>query len=114
MSNQDALDEDELFTASMDHHIIQGQALERLMQNEDFKTIILEGYFEQKALASVSLLAVPQIKQRNERPDVMEDLIAISNLKYYFNQIEMFYEGAKNPILSDQEEEELEEEMSIN
>jgi hypothetical protein len=54
------------------------------------------------------LLAVPQIKKANERPDVMEDLIAISNLQYFFKQIDGFYEGAKDPVLSDQEEAELE------
>ena len=35
----------------------------------------------------------------------MEDLIAGSNLQYFFMQVDQFYEGAKNPILSDEEEE---------
>jgi hypothetical protein len=37
----------------------------------------------------------------------MEDLVASSNLAYFFKVIEHEYEGAKNPILSDDEEEEL-------
>ncbi len=44
------------------------------------------------------------MKARGERPNLMEDLIAISNLKYFFWQIKQAKEGALNPILSDEEE----------
>jgi len=59
-------------------------ALERLEGNEDFKTVILEGYFKDKAVNGVSLLASPQIKRNGARSDVMEALIAISQLEDYF------------------------------
>lgn len=100
--------EAELETIGQEHNLVMGEALERLKQNPDFKTVILEGYLEQKVLASVSLLAVPQIKDSGKRPEVMEDLVAASNLQYHFIVIENLYEGAKNPILSDEEEAELE------
>jgi len=101
--------QEELETIDTEHHMLMGEALERLRQNPDFKLVIETGYLREKALASVSMLAVPQIKQAGQRPDVFEDLIASSNLAYYFQTLENFHEGCKNPILSDAEEEELAE-----
>lgn len=108
MSNQD-----ELLTVpvEVDHNIAMGEALARLKKNPDFKKLVLDGYLKEKALASVSLLAVPQIKAEGRRTDLMEDLIASSNLSYWFMMVEQAYEGAKNPTLSDEEEAELQAEM---
>lgn len=99
----------ELLTVNIEHAVKMGEAWKRLQKNADFKKVIMDGYLNKKVLDSVSLLAVPQIKQRGERPEVMEDLISASNLQYYFMLIEHEYEGATQPILSDEEEEELEE-----
>ena len=106
MSNSEQ-EQIELETRSLEHAVVMGEAWKRLQRNSDFKKVILKGYLEQKALASVSLLAVPQIKEKGHRPDVMEDLVAISNLAYYFKIIEHEYEGATTPILSDDEEAEV-------
>jgi hypothetical protein len=106
MSNPEK-NEAELMTASLEHAIDMGEAWLRLQRNGDFKKIIVDGYLKEKVLASHSLLAVPQIKAQGHRQDVIEDLIASSNLKYFFQVIEHEYEGAKNPILSDEEEAEL-------
>lgn len=86
-----------------DHNIKMGEALNRLHKNEDFQTLIVEGYLKDKVQASVSLLAVPQIKQSGGRPDIMEDLVAASNLSYFFIMVENAYEAAVDPILTDQE-----------
>ncbi|MCP4487726.1 MAG: hypothetical protein GY820_10480 [Gammaproteobacteria bacterium] len=102
MSNSEQ-DQAELETASLEHAIGMGEAWKRLQRNGDFKKIIIEGYLKEKVLASVSLLAVPQIKQRGERPEIVEDLISASNLQYFFQIIEHQYEGATQPILSDDE-----------
>jgi hypothetical protein len=104
----------ELEMAEMDHHVKMGEALNRLRQNEDFKTLILHGYLEQSVLAKVSLLAVDQIKQQGRRPDIMEDLIAASNLQNFFLMIDNFYEGAKNPAMSDEELEEISAEQGAH
>jgi len=106
MSNSEQ-EQIELETRSLEHAVVMGEAWNRLQRNSDFKKVILKGYCESKAMASVSLLAVPQIKEKGHRPDVMEDLVAISNLQYYFKIIEHEYEGATSPILSDEEEEEI-------
>ncbi len=99
MSNQDVLE-----TIEIEHHLQMGEALNRLRENPDFQKVIMEGYLKDKVLASVSMLAVPQIAEQNRRPGVMEDLISASNLQYFFQMVDNFYEGAKNPILSDEEE----------
>jgi len=101
MSNQEQI---ELETIEVEHHRTMGEALIRLKENEDFKTVIMDGYLGQSVKSSVSLLAVPQIKAQGRRVDIMEDLVAASNLKYFFRMVENFYQGVVNPVLSDEEE----------
>ena len=62
-------------------------SLEALEKNEDFKRVILDGYFKDKAINGVSLLAVDQIKQSGARGDVMEQLVSISQLQDHFSTI---------------------------
>jgi hypothetical protein len=63
-------------------------SLERLKENKDFQRVILEGYFKDKAINGVSLLAQDGIVQGGHRSAVMEDLIAISSLEDFFITIE--------------------------
>lgn len=98
-----------LETVDVEHSILMGQALARLRATDDFKLVIDNGYICAKALASVSMLGVPQVQDRGERPKLMEELVAISNLQFYLRQIELFYASAKAPVMSDDEELELAE-----
>jgi len=77
----------ELETIETQYWVDQAEALERLMKNKDFKTVILEGFFKDRAINGVSMLADPGIKQRGERGEIMEDMVAISNLQYHFKMI---------------------------
>jgi hypothetical protein len=86
-----------------EHHLLMGEALMRLRKNSDFKKVITEGYLKGKVMASWSLLAIPQ--ERENRIHIMEDLIAQSNLSFFFDLVDNFYEGAKNPVLTDEEQE---------
>ena len=72
----------ELETTENQYWVDQYAALERLQKNKDFEMVIMNGYLRDKVLNSVSLLAVPAIKKAGERGDIMEDLVAISNLQY--------------------------------
>lgn len=63
-------------------------ALERLKQNKDFQKVILEGYFKDRAVNGVSLLAQEAIVSSGRRPAIIEDLIAISHLEDYFFTVE--------------------------
>ena len=64
------------------------EALDRLQNNDDFKKVILQGYFKDKAVDGVSLLAQDYVVENNLRTRVMESLIAISQLEDYFMTIE--------------------------
>lgn len=97
----------ELETASLDHAISMGEAWIRLQKDPDFIKIIMDGFCKDKVLASHSLLAVPQIVEKGHRGNIMEDLVASSNLLYFFKIIEHEYAGATAPILSDEEEDEM-------
>ncbi len=108
MSNQEQI---ELETIDTTHHLLMGEALERLQKNPDFIMIISEGYLRSKVLASVSLLGVPQEKDR--RGGVLEDLVSASNLQYFFSMIKSFHEGCKNPVLTDEEEAEIEAQNQV-
>ena len=113
MSNQN--ESVELETTEIEHYVDMGQALDRLRNNADFKKVILDGYFRDKAADSVSLLSLPVIKKRNERGDIMEDLVAISNLQFFFMTIDQMHQAAVEPILSDNEEAEIAaQEESVN
>lgn len=90
-----------------DHAIKLGEAYKRLAANQDFKDLIIEGYLKEKVLASVSLLAVPQIKAQGRRPDIMEDMVAASNLQYFLQMVENAHIEAIDPVYSEQEEVEL-------
>jgi hypothetical protein len=63
-------------------------SLERLKENKDFQRVVLEGYFKDKAVNGVSLLAQDAIVAGGHRTAVMEDLIAISSLEDFFVTIE--------------------------
>lgn len=94
MSNQ----ENEAVEVELNQYVELGDALLRLEKNKDFQTVILNGYMKDKVLESVSLLAHHDIKKQGLRPEVMEDLVASSNLGEYFRMIKNFYAGATQDL----------------
>ena len=66
------------------YYVGMKQALERLENNPDFQKVILDGYFKDKAVNGVSMLASGYIKKNGLRADIMESLVAISQLQDYF------------------------------
>ena len=89
---------EELETVDVSYWADQLDTLERLEKNPDFQKIIVKGYFNQKALDSVSMLSVPNVKSQGQRPDVMEDLVSISNLQYHLFMIKQLGEGARQEL----------------
>jgi hypothetical protein len=63
-------------------------SLERLKANKDFQRVVLDGYFKDKAINGVSMLAQDAVIQNGHRPAVMEELVAISHLEDHFITIE--------------------------
>lgn len=85
---EQASSEDEVLLVENQYWANLAIALERLKKNPDFKAVILDGYFKDKAINGVSLLATDYVKRGGFRPDVMEQLVAISQLEDYFATIE--------------------------
>jgi hypothetical protein len=77
----------DLLTVENEYWVNLHNALERLEQNDDFKLVIKEGYFKDKAVNGVSLLATDYVKKAGARGDIMEQLVAISQLEDYFATI---------------------------
>lgn len=96
MSNQET--EVELETVGREYWVDMLEALERLEKNVDFKLVIMDGYLKDKVLDGVSLLAHPDVKKRGERSDIMEDLVASSNLKYHLSMIHNLGGAAKQDL----------------
>lgn len=96
MSNPET--EQELETADVSYWADLLDSLEALEKNPHFIKVISKGYIETKALDSVSMLAVPAVKKEGQRPDVMEDLVAISNLQYHLFMIKQLGEGARQEL----------------
>lgn len=80
------------------------QALERLETKPDFQKVILEGYFKNYAVNGVSRLASPYIKKNGFRPDVMEQLVAVSQLQHYFIDIKSMGAEASDEEFEDEDE----------
>jgi hypothetical protein len=94
MSEQYEKEELELETISMERAVVVGEALEWLEKTDQWKTLIEEELITNKALASVSLLGFPDTKAQGYRPDVMEDLVAISNFQYFLLMVKNFHKAA--------------------
>lgn len=77
------------------------ESLERLEHNEDFRRVVLDGYFKDKAINGVSMLATDYVRRNGARPEVMEALIAISHLQDYFITIKNL--GSAPEELEDEE-----------
>lgn len=60
------------------------KALARLYDNPDFELVVLKGYFQERAINGVSMLANPGVIRNGERGDIMEELVAVSRLQDYF------------------------------
>ena len=81
MSNQT---HEEIASVENDYWVDMAEALLRLESNPDFKKIILEGYFKDRAVNGVSMLCNAEVMRRQQRGNIMETLVAISQLQDYF------------------------------
>lgn len=79
--------EEELLRVENDYWAGMAQDLMSLEKDDRFQRVILQGYFKDKAINGVSLLATDHVKRAGVRGDIMEQLVAISNLEDYFHTI---------------------------
>lgn len=79
--------EDEILRIENEYWKQMADDLLGLEKDDRFKRVILDGYFKDKAINGVSLLATDYIKKSGLRAEVMEQLVAISHLEDYFATI---------------------------
>jgi hypothetical protein len=86
------LDNEELEKIEIQYWVDMQEALTRLQagnpEPDDFKKVILEGYFKDFAINQTSMLAHDYTRQTGARAEIMERLVAISNLQDYFMTIQ--------------------------
>jgi hypothetical protein len=79
---------DAVMEVEIQYMVELNNSLTRLKDNQDFKRLILEGYFKDFAVNQTSMLATDYVRKTGTRPEVMERLVAISNLQDWFITIE--------------------------
>ena len=75
---------EELFEIENKYWFDMNKALERLHDNPDFQLVILNGYFKDRAVNGVSMLANRGVIESNKRGQIFEELVAVSHLQDYF------------------------------
>jgi hypothetical protein len=85
--NTPTQDEIKLYEEENNYWSELANALEELEKNTHFKKLILEGYFKDFAVNQTSMLATDYVRKSGSRPEIMERLVAISNLQDWFATI---------------------------
>ena len=78
-------------------------ALQRLKSNKDFKSLILDGYFEKEAVRLVHLKAAPDFQTPEKQKAVLDQIDAIGSLSGYFATITFNANQAGKAIEADEE-----------
>lgn len=84
-----------------------GHALERLMHNRDFQTLILTGYLENEAVRLVHLKADPSMDKPHSQASILAQIDSIGALAEYFRGIR--HQSAQGTKIQQEGEEVLEE-----
>lgn len=80
-------EEREILTVSNNYWVEMKQSLDRLRENADFKKVILEGYFKDRAVNGVSMLSAPS-SDSVKKKELLDEMMAISNLVWYFKMLD--------------------------
>ena len=81
-----------------------GEALERLKSNKDFKTIVMEGYFEKEAIRLVQAKSNPGLQSADSQKSIITQIDSIGNLNLYFSTIAQQAAMARKGIEVDEAE----------
>jgi len=63
------------------------KALERLHENEDFKMVVMDGYFEKESKRIYDMLTIPSNLKREQLDNLMDMMTSIRNFKGYFKTL---------------------------
>jgi TolA-binding protein len=81
-----------------------GDALERLKSNKDFRTVILEGYFEKEAIRLVQAKSNPAYQSPEMQQSIITQIDAIGNLNMFFTTLLQQADMARKTIAQDEAE----------
>jgi len=87
------------------------EALERLHENEDFKTVILDGYLEKESKRLFGVLVTPSTLKRDVIENIQDKLSAIRNIKQYFG---VLLQNAHMAPMQIEEEEDYRKEVTAS
>ena len=112
--SQDTLNEIEQNIKAARAQIQLGDALERLTNNKDFKTLVLDGYFRDEAVRLVHLKADPAFQKPDMQTSIVSQMDAIGSLSSYLRVIGQSADmGRRSVEVGEQTREEiLREDMS--
>jgi hypothetical protein len=79
-----------------------GKALERLLSNRDFRTVVKEGYFREEAVRLVHLRVDPAMQTPALQDSIVKQMDAIGALSQYFDVLSRQSAMAGRSIESDE------------
>lgn len=83
--------------------ISKGDSLERLLNNRDFKKVVIEGYFEKEAIRLVHLKSDYNSQTPDAQADIDNDIMAVGRLSKYFNEVFRQAELSRKAVAEDEE-----------
>ena len=85
-----------------------GLAIERLRSNKDFKTVVINGYFEKEAIRLVHLKADPAMQSEASQLSIAKQMDAIGGFnQYLYSAMQMASMAEKNLASHEEEREEI-------
>lgn len=100
---QEEFEEIEIDIKAAQDLVKKGDALDRLTNNQDFRDVISQGYFQEEAVRLVHLKCAPSMQNPNMQANVLTCIDAIGNLNQYFSKIMTQAEMARSSILDSQD-----------
>lgn len=93
----------------------KAQAVARLLENEDFKDLIMEGYLKTFALEQVSMLTHPACQSSDKQATIQSNIHATAALKEFLDNVLVRGEESTQAIIAhEQEKERMYEEAAAN
>lgn len=80
-----------------------GAALERLMNNRDFKEVILEGYFREEAIRLVSAKADVAFQSEASQASIIKQIDAIGCVQDYLRLLQRYAAQAEKEVADHEE-----------
>ena len=103
MDNSQQIQEIELSMKRGQNLVDQGNALERLRSNKDFKKVVLDSYFEQEAIRLVHLKADSNMQTADKQASIIKQIDAIGAVTQYFQTLSQLASMARKALAADEE-----------